>query len=185
MPAHVLLVDPAPDGLPGALADLPGLDVTPVATLAAARAYLSGSAFDAVAVRQGVDPDGSLRALVAGLGVMGEVVEYGDPAALRAVLAARFSLQLAPAAETAVPEPAAEAVGDLSLAALRADLARLAHDLANPLAVVVGNAQLGSEIARATGADTSLVQAFADIEEGAAEIGRRIGAIATLRARLG
>ena len=183
MPTHVLLVDPAPPL--GALADLAGLDVTPVATLAAARAYLSGSTFDAVAVRLGVDPDASLRALVAGLGAPGEVVEYGDAEGLRAALAARFRLQPAAAAGRATPQSTAEAEGGLDLAALRADLARVAHDLANPLAVVVGNAQLGAEIARATGAEASLVQAFADIEEGAAEIGRRIGALAALRARLG
>ncbi|HEX9951504.1 MAG TPA: hypothetical protein VGB53_07020 [Rubricoccaceae bacterium] len=183
MTAHVLLVDPAPDGPLDALAGLAGLDATPVTTLAAARAYLSGSTFDVVAIRQGVDPDASLRALVAGLGSPGEVVEYDDPGALRAALAARFRLQPAPASGTGAP--AAEAVGEVDLAALRADLARVAHDLANPLAVVVGNAQLGAEIARATGADASLVQAFADIEEGAAELGRRIGALATLRARLG
>ncbi|HEX8298056.1 MAG TPA: hypothetical protein VF594_02755 [Rubricoccaceae bacterium] len=181
MTAHVLLVDPVPDEPVEALAVVPGLAVTPVTTLAAARAYLAGSAFDAVAVRTGADPDGSIEALAAGLGLTSRVVAYDDAVVLRSVLAAHFGIRPA----TDLPAAAASESGGLDVEALRAALGRVAHDLANPLAVIAGNAQLGAEIARATGADVSLIQAFVDIEEAAAELDRRIGGLAALRARLG
>ena len=67
---------------------------------------------------------------------------------------------------------------------LRAEIGRVAHDLANPLAVVAGNAQLGAELALALGADASIGKAFEDIEEAGQVLAERLGQLAALRARL-
>jgi signal transduction histidine kinase len=189
VPVHLLLVDPEADRLAGPLAaELPGLDVTPVATVAAARAYLAGTRFDAVAVREGLDGAGGLDALAAGLGVRGGVHTYGpdDAADLPGALGPR--LRLVPAAPASGPPAVAPGAlpADVraALADLRTEIGRVAHDLANPLAVVAGNAQLGAELARALGADPAIERAFADIDEAGQTLAARLGQLAALRARL-
>ncbi len=192
MPIHLLLVGPEADRLAETLAPLGGIDVTPVATVAAARAYLAGTAFDAVAVRAGLEGGGALAELAAGLGVPRGVLEYdpADEADGGASLGARLGLA-PPSAPAPLPAPAPAGVpGEIpadvraALDGLRDELARVAHDLANPLAVVVGNAQLGAELARTLDADEAIGQAFADIEEAGEVLAARLGQLAALRARL-
>ncbi len=69
---------------------------------------------------------------------------------------------------------------DEALSALRDEIARVAHDLANPLAVIAGTAQLGREMA----ADTETAEAFADIEAAAGILAERLADLAALRRRL-
>jgi hypothetical protein len=191
VPVHLLLVGPEADRLAGPLAAaLPGLDVTPVATAAAARAYLAGTAFDAVAIRHDVDEGESLRALAAGLGVA-RVHTYrpGSPASLAADVGPRLGLAplvVAPPAPRGVAPEGGALPADVreALVGLRAEIRRVAHDLANPLAVVAGNAQLGAELARALGADASIGKAFADIEEAGHTLAERLAQLAALRARV-
>ncbi len=189
MARHLLLVDDdaaAADALAGVAA----LDVTVARSVVAARGYLAGSAFDAVAVRADLDPDDALGALAAGLNVSGGVVRYAGVTAL----VARFASGPAatPAASAAPPAAApahaapAQDAPELSdaLAALRAEIGRVAHDLANPLAVIAGNAQLGTELVRDADPDGMLTQAFADIGEAAAELARRTADLGALRRRI-
>ena len=180
MALHLLLVDPDADRLADALSALDGLDATPVATAASARAYLAGTAFDAVAVRAGLPEADTLPGLAARLGVARGVLTYTDAEApdLAAALGPRLGLS------ARVSAPGAPADRDEALRALRDEIARVAHDLANPLAVVVGNAQLGMELARALGADAALGQAFADIEAAGRQLSERTTRLGALRSRL-
>ena len=183
MTRHLLLVDPD-SAAADALASVPGLDVTVARSVVAARAYLAGSGFDAVAVREDLDRDETLGALAAGLNVPGGVVRYADVGALTARFqpAARGPVagaSTAPPARTGDPAETYDA-----LVALRADIGRVAHDLANPLAVIAGNAQLGTELARDADPDGLLAQTFADIAEAATELERRIRDLGALRARI-
>jgi len=194
VPVHLLLVGPEADRLAGPLAAaLPGLDVTPVATASAARAYLSGSRFDAVAVRHDTDGGEKVREVAEGLGVA-RVLVYrpGSVAALAADVGPRLGLAplvAAPRAPRAPRGAAPEGAGlpaDVheALVGLRAEIGQVAHDLANPLAVVAGNAQLGAELARGLGTDPAIGQAFADIEEAGQTLAARLGQLAALRTRL-
>ena len=185
MSVQVLLVDAEADRLSPSLA---GADVTPVASAEAARAYLAGTRFDAVAVRAGTPGHEALDAVAERLGMAR--LTYGDAEAadLEGFLAPRLGLALRPAsvaAGTEAPGPVALADGwREELRALQHEFGQVAHDLANPLAVVVGNAQLGAEMAHAFGADEALLQAFDDIEAAGNELSERIGRLAALRARL-
>ena len=182
----LLLVGPDAAALAGPLAAaLPGLDVTPAAGADTARAYLSGSHFDAVAVRHDTDGGDDLRALAAGLGVAQALIyRPGSAAALAADIGPR--LGLAPLVARPAAPVAATLSSDLRVAldGLRAEIGRVAHDLANPLAVVAGNAQLGAELALATGADPAIAQAFADIEHAGQTLAARLADLAALRTRL-
>lgn len=179
---HLLLVDPDADRLAQALGGLAGLDVTPVASVSAARAYLAGTSFGAVAMSARLDGSADLAALASRLGVVHGVLTYSATEAqnLSDVLGARLGISQAsgPAATLESDE-----VRD-TLVALRDEIGRVAHDLANPLAVVMGSAQLGAEMARALGADASLTQAFADVETGGRQLSDRIAQLGALRARL-
>ena len=192
MPAPLLLVGSESARLAETLASDGGPDVTSVDTVAEARAYLAGTAFDAVAVQAGLEGAEALGALAAGLGVPRGVLVFGDAADLAARLGAHLGRALAPAtplSPAAAPGPADVPSGipddvRAALDGLRDELARVAHDLANPLAVVVGNAQLGAELARVFGADEAIGQAFADIEDAGGALAARLGQLAALRARL-
>ena len=183
MARHLLLVDPDAAAA-DALAGTPALDVTVARSITAARAYLAGSTFDAIAVREDLDPDDALGALAAGLNVPGAVVRYADIPELVAHVGSSTTATASP------PQPVAGAqatgapeIHD-ALAALRAEIGRVAHDLANPLAVIAGNAQLGAELAGDVGSDGLLAQTFADIGEAAAELERRIADLGALRRRI-
>lgn len=187
MPLHVLLVDPEAERLAPSLRALDGLDVSPVTSAMAARAYLAGSAFDAVVASADLPGLDGVAEVARTLGVSRGVLTFA--ADERDTLAERLGPRLGVARRAGgavLPQaaaPDAEALRE-TLRGLQAELGRVAHDLANPLAVVVGNAQLGAEIARALGADESLGQAFADIEEAGHALSDRIGQIAALRTRL-
>ena len=186
MAVHVLLVGPDAESLGEALGTLLDVDVTTAATATAARAHLSGTAFDAVAARADLDGLASVAEVAEALGVPHGVLAYGPGDDLAAVLASRLSLT-ARTDRAPGPDPAGrDAPDDMreALAALRVEIGIVAHDLANPLAVVVGNAQLGAELVRALALDAALGDAFADIEEAGQELARRIGRLASLQARL-
>ncbi len=176
MTVHVLLADPDAERLAERLGR-PDVELTPVATAAAARAYLSGSVFDAVAVQERLD-DG-LSALAAGLGVP-RVFTFDTADALERWVDASFGQKGGIA--TAVRAAADPATGSVQeeLAALRDEIGRVAHDLANPLAVVAGTAQLGREMAT----DAETAEAFADIEAAAGVLAGRLADLAALRLRL-
>ena len=167
---------------------LAGLDVTPVETATAARAYLAGTRFDAVAARADLDGLAGVADVALAFGVPHGVVTYRPGDDLAAVLARRLGLDVrdvrAPAVDSASDPAVRESENGMreALVALRGEIGLVAHDLANPLAVVVGNAQLGAELARAL--DASLGEAFADIEEAGRELSRRIGRLADLQARI-
>ena len=188
MPVHVLLVDAEAARIAPSLA---GADVTPVASAEAARAYLAGTRFDAVAVRAGTPGHEALDAVAERLGTTR--LTYGDAEAadLEGFLGSRLGLTPPADALPAIAAPAGRAAPvartdgwQEDLRALQRELGQVAHDLANPLAVVVGNAQLGAEMAHAFGADEALLQAFDDIEAAGQELSDRIGRLAALRARL-
>ncbi len=180
---HLLLVDPDAAAA-DALAGIPGLDVSVARSVVAARAYLGGSAFDAVAVQADLDPDDTLGALAAGLSVPGGVVRYADVTALLSRFGATPTASVAPVlAEPVRPTVDVSALHD-ALADLRAEIGRVAHDLANPLAVIAGNAQLGAELVRGADPDGMLTQAFTDIGEAAAELERRVSDLGALRRRV-
>lgn len=181
---HLLLIDPEAERLAAPLAAL-DVDVTPVATASAARAYLAGTAFDAVAVRDGLDGAADLADLASRLGVRLGVTTYTPAEAqdLGAALGPRLGVSPRSATDRVPPDVPPDAARE-ALVALRDEIGRVAHDLANPLAVVVGNAQLGLEMARALGADAALGEAFGDIEAAGRQLAEQTAALAALRARL-
>ena len=169
----VLLVHPDADAWLAPLT--PNAEVTTVATAPAARAYLAGTAFDLVLVGAGVEGAEAIGALrdVLGLATPVETVADADAVARR--------LGAAPPAPSA---PAASGGGD-GLARVRDELSRVAHALNNPLAVIAGNAQLGIEMARATGADETVIDALDQIQAAAGELEALFGEVAGLRALVG
>lgn len=165
--------------------------MTTAGTATAARAHLSGTAFDAVAARADLDGLAGVAEVADALGVPQGVLTYQPGDDLAARLASRLSLPARGAPEVAAdpaerdsPDGTREALVREALAALRVEIGLVAHDLANPLAVVVGNAQLGAELVRALALEAALGDAFADIEEAGRELARRIGRLAELQARL-
>lgn len=178
----VLLVHPDADAWVASLSL--DADVTTVATAQAARAYLAGTAFDAVLVGPGVEGAEAIGALrdVLGLATTVETVSGADDVAERLGTAPP-----APAAPSGSgPAPAASGnAGSAPAGALRQigdELARVAHALNNPLALIAGNAQLGLELAAATGADESVVEALDGVRAGAAELEALFAEVAALRA---
>ncbi len=108
MTVHVLLADPDAERLAERL-DRPDVTLTPVVTAAAARAYLSGSTFDAVAVQAGLD-DG-LAVLAAGLGIP-RVFTFDTADALERWIDASFGQKGRPASDVpATKNPAPESRG--------------------------------------------------------------------------
>ena len=178
MTRHVLLADPDAVRLAEHL-EHPGMSVTPAESGAAARAYLSGSAFDAVTVRAGLD-DG-VAAVAEGLGVP-RVHTHTSDAELEAWAESVFGAERGPSVSAPVPVSSGTEPGAVQtvLVALRSEIGRVAHDLANPLAVVMGSAQLGREMTD----DAEAAQAFADIETAAAVLAGRLADLSALRRRL-
>ena len=167
----VLLVHPDAEQWLGLLSTL-NADVTTAATAKEARAYLAGTAFDVIYVGPGVHGAEAIGALrdVLGLSTRIESVASPDDVAKRLGEAGG----------------AAGEGEDLvaALKAIRGELGRVAHALNNPLAVIAGNAQLGLEVARATGADESVVESFETIGMAAADLGRLFSEVGGLRARV-
>ena len=162
----VLLVHPDADRW---LAAQPALDadVTTAATAKDARAYLAGTAFDTVVVGPNVDGAEAIAALrdVLGLATQIESVDALDdvPARLSGGRASDADLRQ-------------------TLEHLRGELSRVAHALNNPLAVIAGNAQLGFEMATATGADDTVTESLAAVADAARQLERLFGDVAALRA---
>ena len=129
-----------------------------------ARAYLAGTAFDAVFVGEGVEGIEAIAALrdVLGLSVPVEPVADAD------ALAARLSRT-----------GGGEAGG--ALAEVRDELSRVAHALNNPLAVIAGNAQLGLEMASAIPTDATITEALGAIRDAASDLEALFSDVAALR----
>ena len=169
MSATVLLVGPDAERWAGRVDG-----ATAAADVAAARAYLAGTVFDAVWVQEGV-PVAGLRALRDALGLATAV----EPVASFDALASGPG---AAAAGGGAGRPDGDV--DRALADLRDEMARVAHALNNPLSVIAGNAQLGLELGAALGVDGDVTGAFEQIQQAAAELGDLFGEVAALRARI-
>lgn len=189
---------------------LPALAVTRCDTLAAARAYLSGTVFDAVCTAAEL-PDGSGLALLDVLSTLqagvpsfvrtGEVTagQIADAAACFALETddsafAHMEYQLGCLAgthqngvglvgseEPVAPEPI-EAAGWLE--ALRLETGVVAHAINNPLTVITGNAQLLREMARTADLDPMVAKPIEDIEVAAQQLSGALERLAALRQQL-
>jgi signal transduction histidine kinase len=166
----VLLVHPDAEQWLGRLSDLEA-DVTTAATAKEARAYLAFTAFDAVYVGPGVEGGEAIGALRDVLGLSTRVDSVAGPDEV----AERF-------AEAGGAESGEDPVA--ALESIRGELGRIAHALNNPLAVIAGNAQLGLEMARATGADESVAEALESIGAAATKLEGLFSEISGLRARV-
>ncbi len=153
----------------------PALDavhVTAAETVGEACAYLAGTAFDVAFILPGAGPTDGLAALrdVLGLSLPIETVATLDDVRAR------------------ITEGGAEVALDdatrATLNGLKGELARVAHALNNPLAVIVGNTQLGLEIANALGTDESIVESFQNIAEAAGDLEALFTEVSGLRARI-
>lgn len=155
------------------LESLSGLDadVTTAATTKEARSYLAFTAFDAVFVGPGVEGAEAIGALRDVLGLSTRVETVAGPG--------EVAERLAEADGGTNGEDPVEA-----LEALRGELSRVAHALNNPLAVIAGNAQLGLEMAKATGADASVTDAFETIGAAASRLEALFAEVGGLRARV-
>lgn len=161
----VLLVHPDADRWASELSDQEAL-VTAASTAQEARAYLAGTAFDAVFLGAGADEAGRVQALRDTLGLATQIVVVDG--------VAEIARQLAGGDEDATR-------GEAGVAAVRGELARLAHALNNPLAVIAGNAQLAAEMAKAVPTDETIVEAIESIRQGAADLERLFAEIGDLR----
>jgi signal transduction histidine kinase len=183
---------------------LPGLVATRCGTLAAARAYLSGTAFDAVCTADEL-PDGSgttLLALRDRLGLHAPVFVWTRAGGLLPVCppgsgngcvvldsddedeaAAAIGRALGSHGDGA-PRYAwdGEALGLLE--ALRSEAGAVAHAINNPLTVIAGNAQLLGELARMGELDATLTRPVEDIERAAQQLNEALGRLAGLRQRI-
>ena len=141
-------------------------DVTPAADAVEARAYLAGTAFDAVYVGPGVENVASIGALRDVLGLSTPIETVADAEA--------FYQRREGGGEAAAPV----------LGEIREELSRVAHALNNPLAVIAGNAQLALELARATPTDETVVESLDAIHKAAGELEALFAEVAGLRARI-
>lgn len=166
----VLLVHPDAEqwlaAVPGASAE-----VTTVGTAQGARAYLAGTAFDAVYVGPGVEGAEAIAALRDVLGLATPVVHVEGPDDVARRLAAPAPAPTGPVAG-----------GRTALEEIRDELGRVVHALNNPLAVIAGNAQLGSELAQAVPTDETIVDALRAITDAAARLETLFADVAALRA---
>lgn len=177
----LLLVDPQGDALVDDLRkDVPQLNVTVAASVTAARAYLGASAFDVVVVSATMPEDAapSLEALVASLKRTARVLPDAPPDDVAGWL--RDHLALDPTSSSAPSGAEYQEV----LKAVSAELARIAHALNNPLAVIDGNAQLALELSRALGVDASVISAIEDIQGGSQSLAELFADLTTLRKRV-
>lgn len=144
-------------------------DVTAAPDVESARAYLSGTAFDAVWVQDGLPVTG-LRALRDALGLSMPVETVASSEDVAGRLGSGGEASAADVQRT--------------LGELRAEMSRVAHALNNPLSVITGNAQLGREMATALGVDEDVVGAFDQIQLAADELGALFREVAELRRRI-
>ena len=189
---------------------LPGLVATRCDTLASARAYLAGTAFDAVCTAEEL-PDGSGAAILElrdALGLRAPVFLWSrtaEPKPLRVAGAACFALHgddeaAAAAAIRRVLGKSGTASGTgtdgaargaseggestVLLEALRAETGAVAHAINNPLTVIAGNAQLLGELARMGELDDTLARPIEDIEAAAQQLSAALGRLTVLRQRI-
>lgn len=206
----LLLVDGCAEQLAGPLERCLGaVQVTACSSAAAARAYLSGTHFTGILVSETL-PDGSgldVARLCRVLAPQTEILVRTEPGA-----DARQAFEAGASSVTACqPEPGplsafvAEALGIPAFAAapsagiasaplqrpatavlgeLREEMARVAHALNNPLAVIHGNAQYVLELAQALGLDETMVAPVRDIEEAGGRLSELFAEIAALRQRI-
>lgn len=175
-PPSVLLIGPDAERW-AARADA---DVTAAPDLDAARAYLSGTVFDAVWVQDGL-PVAGLQALRDALGLstaVGAVASFDDFAGHLARAAAGEPLVTAGRAGRSASDERR------ALVELRGELSRVAHALNNPLSVIAGNAQLGLELGAALDLDPDVTATFEQIQQAAADLGDLFSEVAALRARI-
>lgn len=151
-----------------------GVDVTSTASATAARAYLSGTAFDVVLLQQGGGGADGLRALRDVLGLATPIKEVQTEEDVRRWLSGHRG-----ATSEDVVDEQREMLEDL-----KRELGRVAHSLNNPLSVIMGNAQLGIELAAATEVDEHVVVAMQSIYEAGEELSALFGEVAALRARI-
>jgi len=193
-------------------AHIAGLVATRCTTLAAARAYLAGSTFDAVCIADEL-PDGAGMALVEfcdGLGVRPPLFvrsgthppAAGEPHAVKAgpacytlpadeaAAAAAVGRALRGSGGAVVREeaaaPAAEERDEMAglLEALRCETGAVAHAINNPLTVIAGNAQFLGELARVGALDATLIRPVEDIEVATQQLNEALIRLATLRQRI-
>ena len=159
------------------------IDVTVATSDTAARAYLGASAFDVVVVTASMPGETAetLEGLVASLGRVSRVVSGAPDSGLGDWLAERLSLGTAVSPEAAASSATEQAA---ALAFVSAELARIAHALNNPLAVIDGNAQLALELSKALGVDASVIAAIEDIQGGSRNLAALFSDLSALRSRL-
>ena len=187
----VLLVDPRADVL---VLEAPhGLAVTAATSDTAARAYLAASTFEVLVVGASM-PAGTGAALAAVSASLGHAVRLVEGAPqtgfadwLRAQVPVGTPRAEAPTSEATAASAVATSARDAEVAALEsvsAELARVAHALNNPLAIIDGNAQLALELSRAMGVDPMVVSAIEDIQGGSQQLAGLFSEIADLRVRI-
>ena len=169
----VLVVGPRVDGFAAALASHGALAATPAPTFDAAIAYLDATTFDVVLVQDAWAD--RLRNVVHKRGLPSSVLPFSEDGADPPAWAARLL------GETGAPtgDDAREA-----LEAIRDEIGRVVHALNNPLAVIVGNAQLAQELARAVETDPTIAVAIDDIAHAGEELGRLFDRVRDLRSRV-
>ncbi len=171
----VLVVGPDAEAIVARLAG--SVEATPAPSRLAAEAYLTGAAFDVVALAEGAEAD-DLAALAGHLGA--RVMRYTDADAL----VARLGGPHEPVTPAPAPAPVDANDARAALVEVRDRLVHLVHALNNPLAVIAGNAQLGREVARATGADPDVLAALEGVEAGAAALTELLADLTALRRSL-
>ena len=167
----VLLVHPDADRWLAALPD--SVDVSTAATATEARAYLAGTAFDAVFVGADVEGLDAIRALRDVLGLSTPVESVASPEVLADALDGNGK-----------GRGGGADAGRAALEEVRGELSRVAHALNNPLAVIDGNAQLGAEMASMIPTDGTIVEALVAIRDAAAELEALFSDVAALRRRV-
>ncbi|HIG76204.1 MAG TPA: hypothetical protein EYQ24_16985 [Bacteroidetes bacterium] len=202
---RLLLAHPDADALAPAMeAAAAGLAVTPCDTLVAARAHLVGTGFDGVLAADTLSdgPTASLLELdvhvppflvrVDDATAQAEAERAGAALAFVAapdprVLAAIALWRLEPTVEASDPSPAAPAEAAGQSEALREvsnELAHITHSLNNPLAVIVGNAQLARELYAAAPEDAMLGESLVDMEAAAKELISLVEDVQAIRRRI-
>ncbi len=214
---HVLLVEPDE-----AFSDLlhehlvghiPGMTATQCCTATSARAYLSGSSFDAVLVADEL-PDGTGLELLHLRSVLGltspfflRTCENGEVSedALAAGATACFDVTSEQDSLTSLSTEMIRAMGladhsngsitndtprvspDAAIAMLeelRAEAAGMAHAVSNPLTVITGNAQFLLEVARTEEVDPVMMGPIEDIDRASQQLAEALERLAALRERI-
>ncbi|MEM1054121.1 MAG: histidine kinase dimerization/phospho-acceptor domain-containing protein [Bacteroidota bacterium] len=177
-----------------------GLQIAPCDSLVAARAHLVGTRFDAI-LASAVLPDGPSASLLeldvavppllaraddarqrdeaARAGASFAFVAEPDPGVLAAVATWALGVPAAPA-----PTPPASGDEQTHLQTVADDLAHLAHAINNPLAVIVGNAQLARELQSVSPDDAMVREAISDIETASRELVALMDEMQALRRRV-